>query len=193
MSCDITTLIAPPPAATLGPDAINVIVARTAEAAATQTAALVPPTLTPSPTLFPTRTATVTPSPTATFLFLLATRSKTPTPGPASGDYACTLINQSPDDGATMSRNEDFTVSWKVRNTGSVTWDSNAVDFIYLSGAKMATVRAIDLATSVDPDETITLKVNMSAPGNDGNYKSVWTLRQGRTQFCRLNIEITVP
>jgi hypothetical protein len=57
----------------------------------------------------------------------------------------------------------------------------------------MATVRAIDLPTSVDPDETITLKVSMNAPGNDGNYKTVWTLRQGRTQFCRLNIEIKVP
>lgn len=193
MSCDVSTLMAPPPLATLGPNAINVIVAQTAAAAATQTAALLPPTLTPSVTPLPTKTPTVTPSPTATFLFLLATRTRTPTPGPASGDYACNLINQSPDDGATMNRNEAFTVSWKVRNTGSATWDSNAVDFIYLSGAKMATVKAIDLPDSVGPDDTITLKVSMNAPGSDGNYKTVWTLRQGRTEFCRLTINIKVP
>ena len=54
-------------------------------------------------------------------------------------------------------------------------------------------VKAIDLPDSVGPDDTITLKVSMNAPGSDGNYKTVWTLRQGRTEFCRLTINIKVP
>ncbi len=178
---------------TLGPAGINTIVAQTAGAAATQTAALVPPTLTPSATPTASRTPTVTPSLTPTFIFVLSTLSKTPTPGPASGDLACKLLSQSPEDGATMSKNEGFTVGWKVRNTGASTWDSNAVDFIYLSGTKMASSKVVDLPKSVAEGDSITLKVGMNAPSNSGSYKTVWTLRQGKTQFCKLSISIVVP
>ncbi len=193
MSCDVSTLVVPAPVPTLGPGGINTIVAQTAGAAATQTAALIPPTLTPSMTPTATRTPTVTPSLTPTFLFILATLSKTPTPGPASGDLACKLVSQSPDDGATMTKNEVFTVSWKVKNTGASTWDSKAVDFIYLSGTKMASVKAVDLPKSIAEGDTITLKLDMTAPSNSGSYKTAWTLRQGKTEFCKLNINIVVP
>lgn len=193
ISCDVSTLVAPAAVPTLVPGGINTIVAQTAGAAATQTAALIPPTLTPTTTPTATRTPTVTPSLTPTFLFILATLSKTPTPGPASGDLACLLVSQSPDDGATMTKNQSFTVSWKLRNSGSSTWDPNAVDFIYVSGAKMASVKAADLPKSVAAGDTITLKLSMTAPGAKGSYKTVWTLRQGKTQFCKVNISIVVP
>jgi hypothetical protein len=194
MSCDVSTLVAPaPPVPTLGPGGINTIVAQTAGAAATQTAALVPPSLTPTATPTASRTPTVTPSLTPTFLFVLATLSKTPTPGPASGDLSCNLVSQSPQDGATLNKNEAFTVSWKVRNTGASTWDSTAVDFIYLSGTKMASVKVSDLPKSVAAGDTTTLKLGMTAPSNSGSYKTVWTLRQGKTEFCKVNISIVVP
>jgi hypothetical protein len=194
ISCDVSTLVAPaPPVPTLGPGGINTIVAQTAGAAATQTAALMPPTLTPSATATASRTPTVTPSLTPTFIFVLATLSKTPTAGPSSGGLSCSLVSQSPDDGATMSKNQAFTVSWKVKNTGSSTWSSNAVDFIYLSGTKMASVKIADLPKSVAAGDSITLKLDMTAPGSRGSYKTVWTLRQGKNEFCRLNISIVIP
>ena len=183
----------PSPAPTLGPGALNTVVAQTAGAAATQTAALLTPTFTPSPTPSPTRAPTQTPSPTPTFLFILSTLSRTPTLGPASGDLSCALLSQSPDDGASMNKNQSFTVSWKVRNVGSSGWDANAVDFVYLSGTKMASARAADLPASVAPGDSVTLKIGMNAPSDSGNYKTVWTLRQGKIEFCRLNIQIVVP
>ena len=189
----MTTLVAPVPIATLAPGGINTIVAQTAGAAGTQTAVLLPPTLTPTATLPPTRTPTVTPSPTATFIFILATQSKTPTPGPASGDYGCNLVSQTPADDTTMKKNQTFTVSWKVRNTGSTTWDSNQVDFVYVSGAKMAAEQAIDLPKSVEPDATVTLKVDMTAPSKSGTFKTAWSLHRGKNDFCRLNISIVIP
>ncbi len=179
---------------TLGPGGIDTIVAQTAGAAATQTAALIPPSPTPTETPTATRTPTVTPSLTPTFLFILATRSKTPTPGASSssGDFACSLISQSPADGATMKKNEAFTVTWKVKNTGAVTWDTNSVDFIYVSGAKLASVKVADLPNSVAVGDTIALKLGMNAPGANGTYKTVWTLHHGKTQFCKVNISIVV-
>jgi hypothetical protein len=55
------------------PGAINLFVAQTAAVAATQTALLAPPTLTPSFTPTPTHTASPTLSPTPTFIFVLST------------------------------------------------------------------------------------------------------------------------
>ncbi len=92
-----------------------------------------------------------------------------------------------------MKKNQNFTVAWKVKNTGATTWNSNSVDFIYLSGTKLASVKVADLPNSVAVDDTITLKLDMNAPGASGTYKTVWTLRQGKTQFCKLNISIVVP
>ena len=191
----MSTLLAPAPVPTLSPGSFNTIVAQTAGAAATQTAALLPPTLTPTATLPPTRTPTQTPSLTPTFLFILPTLTRTPTPGEssASGGLGCALVSQSPQDDSKMSKNQAFTMSWKVRNTGSATWDENAVDFVYVSGAKLADVKAVDLPKSVEPDGTVTLKVDMVAPSRSGSVRTVWALHQGKTDFCRLNITINVP
>ncbi len=91
-----------------------------------------------------------------------------------------------------MKKNEAFTVSWKVKNTGAVTWDTNSVDFIYVSGAKLASVKVADLPNSVAVGDTIALTLGMNAPGANGTYKTVWTLHHGKTQFCKVNISIVV-
>lgn len=191
----MSTLVAQPAIPTPAPGAISTIVVQTAQAAATQTAALLPPTLTPTFTPPPTRTATITPSPTATFLFLMATLTKAPvvpTLGTPSTDLACTLLSQSPEDNSTLSKNQVFTASWQVQNSGSTAWDANNVDFIYLNGAKLASSKAADLPKSVSPGEAITLKISMVAPSDNGSTKTVWTLRQGKTQFCHLSLTVVV-
>jgi hypothetical protein len=91
-----------------------------------------------------------------------------------------------------MSKNENFTVSWTVQNSGQATWNRNNVDFVYVSGAKLATVKAADLPKNVAPEQSITLTLSMVAPGSAGSYKTVWTLQQGKDAFCRLNINIVV-
>ena len=191
LSCDMASLLVPQ-APALEPGAVNTIVVQTAQAAASQTAAAMPPTETPTLTPVPTRTASVTPSLTPTFLFLLSTPTRTPTVAASSGDFACLLTKQTPDDGATMTKNENFTVSWTVQNSGQATWNSNNVDFVYVSGAKMATVKAADLPKSVAPGQSITLTLSMVAPSSTNNYKTVWTLQQGKNGFCRLTINIVV-
>ncbi len=55
------------------PGALNLFIAQTAAVAATQTALLAPPTLTPTLTPSPTKTPSPTASPTPTFIFKLST------------------------------------------------------------------------------------------------------------------------
>ena len=193
ISCDISTLLgSPQPGAPLP---IGMVIAMTANAASTQTAAFITPSLTPTLTPLPTRTPTQTPTPTPTFIFRLATLTrtpKTPTAGPASKDFACALTGQSPEDGAVMSKNQSFSVTWTVQNTGSASWDSNSVDFVYASGAKLTSLKAVDLPKSVPSGDSIALKLTMQAPKSADTYKTVWTLESGKDVFCRLDLTIVV-
>ncbi len=179
----------------LPPEAFNTIVALTAQAAATQTAALLPPTETPTWTPVPSKTPSPTPSPTPTFLFVLATLTRvpsTPTLGPASKDFACVLIDQTPADGASISKNQTFSVSWTVQNTGFSTWDATNTDFANSGGTKMTSVKRYDLPKSVAAGDTTVLKVTMQAPSSPDTYKTVWTLRNGKDLFCRVDLTIVV-
>jgi hypothetical protein len=187
----VSTLLTPQsPAPAAG--AVNTIVVQTAQVAQSQTAAALPPTLTPTLTPEPTRTPTETPSPTPTFLFILSTLTKTPTLSASASDYACKLTGQTPADGSTITKKQSFVASWTVQNTGQATWDSQSVDFVYVSGAKLATVKAADLPKNVAPGKSVTLTLNMVAPGGADTYKTAWTLEQGKTSFCRLTITIVV-
>lgn len=188
----MSTLIGPQQAPAPAPGAVNTIVVLTAQAAASQTAAALPPTLTPTFTPIPTDTPTETPSPTPTFLFILSTLTKTPTAAVSSSDFSCNLTDQTPADGSSMSKNATFTATWTVRNTGQATWSSNNVDFVYVQGAKLATVKAADLPKTVSPGGSVKLSLSMVAPNAANTYKTVWTLQQGKTSFCRLTLTIVV-
>ncbi len=192
ISCDVSSLIGLQQPPTPVPGAVNTIVVQTAQAAASQTAAAVPPTLTPTFTPIPTKTPSETPSPTPTFLFFLPTLTRTPTAAPSASDFACNLTDQSPPDGSSMSKNETFIATWTVRNTGQATWSSNNVDFVYVQGAKLATVKAADLPKSVSPGGSVKLSLSMVAPNAANTYKTVWTLQQGKNSFCRLTLSIVV-
>ncbi len=192
ISCDVSTLLQAP-APTLGPGALNTIVVQTAQAAASQTAAAMPPTLTPTVTLVPSRTPSTTPSPTPTFLFQLRTPTKSPLPTSSAGPLACQLTGKTPVDNTDMKRNQKFTMSWTVGNIGSAEWDPAHVDLIYVSGARMNAPKVADLPNSVPPGQSITLTLTMVAPNTAGAIKSVWALQQGKSNsFCKLTINLIV-
>ncbi len=195
ISCDLSTLA---PSQPLVPTTIPVgtIVAMTAVAASTQTAALFTSTMlppaTPLPTLVPTNIPTSTPSATPTFLFILATLSPTSTPVTPTVNYDCALTAQTPSNGSVVSRNGSFQVNWTVRNTGIQLWDSNTVDFIYSSGNKLSKLKAADLPSTVVTGDTVTLTLTMTAPYPTGTYKTSWTLRAGKVSFCKLTVSVVV-
>ena len=188
------------------PGMFETIVAASAGAAQSQTATVIPPTPTPSWTPLPTHTPSLTPTLTPTFHFSLGA-SRTPTRPPtavapamatrtASDSDApggCLLLSQSPEDGSHFDPRKNFTASWKVKNTGSSTWDTASVDFVYDSGVKMHKKQLYDLPTDIPVGQDVTLNVSMLAPKSDGTYSTVWSLRRGTTYFCHVNLTILVP
>ncbi len=87
----------------------------------------------------------------------------------------------------------DFDASWKIKNTGTEAWDKAAVDYKHYSGTEMQKYeKAFDLPSTVDPDGTITLVVDMVAPNTAGTYTATWALVNGDTVLCNLPVTIKV-
>ena len=193
----------PPPA--FDPNSINTAIVLTADFASTQTAWMVPATLTPTLTSFPTYTLAPSETPTATFIFILSTPTK-PTATPtvkfsttqiagtaASTKYACQFIAQKPEDFTTFAPKSDFDVTWHIKNTGTETWSVSNTDYRFVGGDALHTgMDVYDLAASVAPGEKTDLIVDMRAPRQSGTYSTTWKIFVGKTSFCVVTLTIFV-
>jgi hypothetical protein len=194
MAC-VPTIAAPPAVSTTDPNAINTIIAQTANVAASQTAAALP-TFTPT-ALTPTPRNTDTPEPTATatVLFLFYTSTPVVLPGTSvvsSKHYDCEVQSVTPANGSAFGSRASFDAAWKVKNIGTKDWDKNSVDYAYLSGDKFHKVAVYDLDTTMVSGEIRTLTVAMQAPKNSGTYTTNWTLRISAVNFCTMSLTIVV-
>lgn len=197
MACVPT--IAAPSVPTIDPNAINTIIAQTANAASTQTAVAMP-TFTSTTTFTPTPRNTDTPEPTATatVLFLFYTPSPVVLPGsgnggtPSSKSYACQVISVTPANGTSFGIRTDFDAKWKVKNIGVKDWEGSSVDYVYLSGDKFHKVAGYDLGKTVVAGETRELIADMLSPKTPGTYTTYWALQVGTEAICTFSLTIVV-
>lgn len=194
LACAAPTLVpASAPVPTFDPNSINLLIAQTANAAATQTAQMLPPTFTPTVTLVPTNTATETPTPT--FIFILATPtvpSATPLPESPDAKFACQVDSQTPANNSGMAKGADFEARWQVTNIGKNAWSSESADYRYTSGDKFHKAPIYDLSRSVPPGGKTEIIVAMKAPSDPGTYTTTWKIKTGKTEFCTMNLTIVV-
>lgn len=119
--------------------------------------------------------------------------SVSPTPTPTNPAARCEVTSTSPSSSYRMPTRFDFDGVWKIKNTSNQTWDLSAVDYKYVSGAKIYKYNsAYDLPQSVKPGESITIVVDMLAPSQAGQYTTNWALVSGSTTLCNLPLTITV-
>ncbi len=188
------------PAAVFDPNSISTAIILTSDAAATQTALMIPPSLTPTVTSLPTHTPFPTETPTATFIFILPTStvpSPTPTPGPTESPsvdspFACRVDSQSPADNTTYAPGADFDAVWQVTNIGTQKWDVNNSDYRYISGDKIHKAAIYDFSKTVPAGKTTNIIVDMKAPDQSGTYSTVWKISIGKTKFCTMKLTIIV-
>jgi hypothetical protein len=150
-----------------GPDAAFTIAAQTVEAELTLVA-LAQPT-TPAPPDEPTNT----PEPTQTLTPLV---SSTPTPIPCN--MASFVSDVTIPDGTSIMTGATFTKTWRLRNTGSCTWNTS-YSLVFDRGEKMSGPDAQPLAGSVAPGQTADISVSLTAPNTPGDYRGHWRLRDG--------------
>jgi len=190
---------AAPAVPTLDPDAVDQIIAQTANAASTQTVAAIPtPTGTNTPTRTPTSTKTEGPTATNTVIYEFHTPTpfKLPTSvgtfKPTSDkDYACEVL-ESPVDGTYYSPRLEFKVRWRLKNVGHQEWIRRVVDFAFDTGDRFYKVKEYNLDDDIKPGEVAEIFVEMRAPKDSGTFTSYWTLRIDTYKFCRVAFTIKV-
>lgn len=174
--------------------------ASTIYAALTGTASAIPtdtPTVTPTATETPTNT--YTPSKTFTnTVYYPPTPVRTNTPKPptataTNSGWSCEVTWQLVENNQEFSPHEAFDGRWKIKNTGSQTWQAIDVDYRYMSGTEMQDGNKVfDLPNDVAPGESITITVDMTAPGTTGHFETFWALARHSDGFCSLPVRINV-
>ena len=195
LACAPTLVPASVPAPTFDPNSINTAIGLTAEAAATQTALMKPPTLTPTVTMLPSNTPPPTESPTPTFIFILSTPtvpSSTPTLDPDGSKFACRVDSKTPPDNTAFTQGANFDARWLVTNIGTVAWDAGSTDYRFNNGDKFHKAAVYDFNSSVSPGQQTEIVVDMKAPDSGGTYTTTWKINVGKNKFCSMSLTIIV-
>ena len=161
-----------PVQATPDVNAIHTAAAETVIAEFTQTAQAVPPTSATTATEAFTVTPYETLPPTATTIPTNDPFVATPTE--ITCDDSKWVVDVTYPDGTEVTPGQDFVKTWKIRNTGSCTWDTG-YSVIFAYGEKMSGVSE-PLTSAVAPNEEVEISVRFKAPNNTGQYSSVWRM-----------------
>jgi len=88
-------------------------------------------------------------------------------------------------DNSLIASNTAFTKTWRLKNTGTCTWDNNYL-VAYISGKTMSQQPGywiVPQGQSIAPGQTVDVSVGMTAPVDNGNYTSYWGLKKVDGQF----------
>lgn len=153
-------------AAVISTAAAQTVEARFTQQAAAFTATPLPPTATSTPA--PTETPAITP-----------TQSAGGAPNPNPDGKACftmTLVGETVPDGMIIAPGTTFTKTWQLRNDGNCTWDQNYVLELVQGDALGASSTQFPLKQVVNPGDTISISIDMTAPTTPGDYAGYWKI-----------------
>lgn len=80
-------------------------------------------------------------------------------------------------DNTRFEKGEEFTKTWRLRNSGTEDWPEDTV-LVFASGDDMGKVKEVEVG-AIKSGADVDLSVDMVAPGEDGRYRSAWELRTG--------------
>ena len=99
--------------------------------------------------------------------------TQTNTPKPCNDAQ---FISETIPDDSEFDSGAGFTQSWRFKNTGTCTWNTNYT-LVFKSGDQMDDAPASkSLSGEVAPGETVDIGVDMTAPASAGTYQGYWKL-----------------
>ncbi len=117
----------------------------------------------------------------------------TPAPPPIPCDSMSYVADLTVPDGTYMNPGQSFTKTWRIRNTGSCTWNSS-YKFVFVQGNSMGG-QPQSINGTVAPNQNYDMSVPMQAPTTPGTYAGWWQMvnAQGTPFGTRVWVEIVVP
>lgn len=175
-ACAPATPVVPTPDVNI----IRTSAASTVVAEFTLTAAFASPTPQP-PTETPTQqTALIPPTETAAPIFTVDPTIAALTPDALCDDYSFSLatLDVTVPDGTPMTPGQDFTKTWKIKNTGICTWDTSYKPIFSYSSPPNERMGAqpLPLTALVAPGQEVDVSVQFKAPSTAGEYTGYWQM-----------------
>ena len=183
---------------TIDTNSLRTEVAATVLAQVTQDLALTPlvtsppaPTATIPPTSTPTQAST---DPSTEVVGVTVTLSSLT--AEAETENKAEWVSQSITDKTVFAPGETFTMTWRLKNTGTSTWAANYI-LRFFSGDPFGSPEEAPLNREVPPGETVDIILEMKAPARPGTYTSVWVMstadRSNFNEPVYLEIEVAGP
>ncbi len=94
-------------------------------------------------------------------------------------DSAAFVADVTIPDNTVVTPNTPVTKTWRLKNTGTCTWDSHYL-VVYLSGTTMTQQPGywiVQQGQTVAPGQTVDISVGLTSPVQNGNYASYWGLK----------------
>jgi hypothetical protein len=113
-----------------------------------------------------------------------------PTKTPDPCNHAV-FISETVEDGTDFAPNENFTKTWRLKNDGTCTWNTN-YKLVFVDGDQMSGPPNKNLAQSVAPGEQVDISVELKAPGSGGSYKGFWKIADDKGQYYVHNIWVEI-
>lgn len=97
---------------------------------------------------------------------------------PGLGTTIATFIKDvTYEDGATVSPGQHLVKTWRIKNVGTCTWNSE-YQLVFDSGDAMSGPASIQLTDiHITPGETMDISVELTAPDTSGTYRGNWKFR----------------
>jgi len=112
-----------------------------------------------------------------------------PTPEPTAAptlppctDKASYIRDVSIPDGTRIDPGETFTKTWRLRNEGTCTWNTN-YSIVFVSGYAMNAAPVTSLLGEVAPGSEVDITQSFTAPMQNGEYAGFWKLRNPEGDF----------
>ena len=113
---------------------------------------------------------------------------------PTSTPKPCNAAHYESDtvpDGTEFDTGESFTMTWRLRNVGTCTWNTN-YKLVFSSGDQMDGPNSKNMPQTVAPNEVVDISVDLKAPASAGTYKGIWNIKDdgGNTFVYNIWVEI---
>ena len=112
----------------------------------------------------------------------------TNTPKPCNAAY---FESETIADGTEFEVGENFTKTWRLRNIGTCTWNTN-YKLVFGSGDQMGGPNSKKLTQEVAPNELVDISVDLQAPGSAGTYKGHWKVADDEGNMFVNNIWVEI-
>ena len=96
-----------------------------------------------------------------------------PAPTPPTTDSATFLSDVTLPDGSVVSPGQALVKTWRVRNSGTSTWDGYKL--IFLQGDQMGGTSPVNIPTT-SPNQEVNISVSLRAPTATGNKVGYWQI-----------------